>query len=75
VTAGDLVRGEDEGYEYERNISTVIIHEDYLPTRDINDIALVKLSKPLVFDEWIRPIDYQNEPIDYVGKVFLYYQW
>jgi len=73
VTAGDLDRGVDEGYEYERNVSEIIVHEDYQVDGHINDIALLKLSQPLVFDEWIRPIDYQNEPIDYTGIDALIY--
>lgn len=38
------------------NVSTIIHHPSYNPNTIANDIALLKLSSPVVFDNYIRPV-------------------
>lgn len=37
-------------------ISHVVLHPDYHKSNMTNDIALLKLKSPLIFNRWIRPI-------------------
>ncbi|XP_029383594.1 chymotrypsin-like protease CTRL-1 [Echeneis naucrates] len=39
-----------------RSVSTIIVHPDYNDTLFDNDIALMRLSNPLTFTDFIRPI-------------------
>jgi len=46
----------------------VIVHENYDSSVLSNDIALLKLSSGLnLTSERVKPIDYENEPSDYIG--------
>jgi len=48
------------------------VHENYTARIQLNDIALLKLSLGLnLTSERVRPIDYENEPSDYIGKVWI----
>lgn len=52
------------------NVSQIILHPKYYPVSLNNDIALIKLAKPVSFNNYIQPICLPsvNEKIQY-GKV------
>uniref|UniRef100_A0A671YDW1 Peptidase S1 domain-containing protein n=1 Tax=Sparus aurata TaxID=8175 RepID=A0A671YDW1_SPAAU len=44
------------GHEVNRTLSQIIVHPDYNNTLLNNDIALMKLSRPVFFTDYIRPV-------------------
>ncbi|XP_037107784.1 tryptase-like [Syngnathus acus] len=42
--------------EQRRNVARFIIHEDYSPVTNNNDIALLELASPVTFTDYIRPV-------------------
>ncbi|KAM3587582.1 uncharacterized protein V6R79_009513 [Siganus canaliculatus] len=64
VLAGkhDLDNPEERGQQTV-GVSLIVSHQDYnLQTKE-NDIALLKLKEPLVFNRFIRPIDVDMKPL------------
>lgn len=55
--------------------SSIITHRKYESFRAKNDIALCKLSKPLTFDDNIKPICIPSSGKDFVGKSALAMGW
>ncbi|XP_077589835.1 polyserase-2-like [Stigmatopora nigra] len=58
-TTAFLGRQSQRGYnphEIRRNIVAVIIHPDYDALRIDNDVALLRLSSPVTFNSFIRPV-------------------
>uniref|UniRef100_A0A4W6G6H9 chymotrypsin n=1 Tax=Lates calcarifer TaxID=8187 RepID=A0A4W6G6H9_LATCA len=53
---GRLTQSGSNVHEVSRTVSQVIIHPDYNNTLFNNDIALMKLSSPVSFTDYIRPI-------------------
>ena len=43
-------------HEVNRTVSQIIIHPDYNDDTINNDIALIKLSSPVTFTDYIRPV-------------------
>lgn len=60
VRVGDFkLNSQEDGIYVERNVSVVYRHADFGPQRlqpAVNDIALLKLSEPVVFTDYIKPI-------------------
>lgn len=45
----------DHGNEETYNVDTIIAHHKYMPETYLNDIALIKVSKPIKFSRFILP--------------------
>lgn len=56
VVAGDHNRDVNEGTEQVRDVSSVLVHPEYDDWWITNDIALMVLSEPLQFDDYVQPI-------------------
>jgi len=67
VIAGDHDQLENEGTEQVRNVTHLFLHEDYDSETNQNDIALMILSSPLVFNRYVQPIDYPKSPTEFSG--------
>lgn len=68
VTLGDHDRGsESEVVDEVIPVSKVIVHPQYNPTVFYNDIALLKLSKKVIFKSSIQPVCWPNA-LPYTGK-------
>ena len=53
--AHNIAKDEDSSWQI-RKISKLWPHEDYDSNEFTNDISLLKLSEPLVFNEFVQPI-------------------
>ncbi|XP_071319454.1 chymotrypsin-like protease CTRL-1 [Trachinotus anak] len=53
---GRLTQSGPNNEEMSRTVSQIIVHPDYNNTLFNNDIALMKLSSPVTFTEYIRPV-------------------
>ena len=53
--AHNIAKDEDSSWQV-RKISKLWPHEDYDSNEFTNDISLLKLSEPLVFNEFVQPI-------------------
>uniref|UniRef100_H2Y5M0 Peptidase S1 domain-containing protein n=1 Tax=Ciona savignyi TaxID=51511 RepID=H2Y5M0_CIOSA len=75
---GNYLNYEIDDEEKVVGFSRFFIHEEYDSTLLINDIALLKLSEPLVFNDFIKPVclpDY-NPGVPYVdGEAVLISGW
>ncbi|XP_069764926.1 acrosin-like isoform X3 [Narcine bancroftii] len=49
---------------YARPVAEVIKHENYNPDTEANDIALIKVTNPIVFTNYIQPVCLQNQRLD-----------
>jgi len=56
VVSGDHYLYLDDGTEQKVEIERIIKHESFNKPKYANDIALIKLKQPLVFDNFTRPI-------------------
>lgn len=45
----------DDGNEATHNVESIIAHNKYKPDTYLNDIALIKLQKPIKFSRFILP--------------------
>lgn len=50
----DIDRNNDE--EQLKDVSRIIVHPDYIKSALLNDIALLELSSPVIFSEYVRPV-------------------
>ena len=59
----DLRIDEDDGSEYKDfEIENIIVHPNYKPISNENDIALIKLTLEVEFTRFIRPACVWNKP-------------
>ncbi|XP_072921416.1 chymotrypsin-like elastase family member 2A [Hemitrygon akajei] len=49
---------------YARPVADVIKHENYNPDTESNDIALIKVTDPIVFTDYVQPVCLQNQRLD-----------
>ncbi|RZF43330.1 hypothetical protein LSTR_LSTR001591 [Laodelphax striatellus] len=56
IQAGVLRRFSFSPMEQTRRVSAVVMHEAYVRSVMQNDVALVRMAKPLRFNRWVRPI-------------------
>ncbi|RXG56518.1 Serine proteinase stubble, partial [Armadillidium vulgare] len=60
----------------ERNVKRVVVHKDFVAKTFDNDLALLELASPVVFDEHIIPICMPSDPHEnFVGKVGFVSGW
>lgn len=64
VVAGEYQLSMQEDSEQVREVQDVILHPQYDAVTYENDIAIVKLTEPLLFNEYVQPISLPPE-----GKV------
>ncbi|XP_071518607.1 trypsin-1-like isoform X2 [Panulirus ornatus] len=57
VVAGEYDLEVSSGDEQRRKVSALLLHEHYDDSTNTNDIALVKLAEPLVFNDVVKPIE------------------
>ncbi|KAL8190125.1 UNVERIFIED_CONTAM: hypothetical protein K2H54_040966 [Gekko kuhli] len=55
-TQGEHDRDDEDEAEQERRVAEIIIHEQYIPKKTDNDIALLRLDKPVNFTDYVVPI-------------------
>ncbi|XP_054615682.1 trypsin-3-like isoform X2 [Dunckerocampus dactyliophorus] len=68
--------GNNNDNEVERQVAEVIPHEDYSPVNNDNDVALVRLTEPVDFTDFIRPICLAAQDSDIpVGTDFIVTGW
>jgi len=56
VTVGELHRGVVEGSEQSIPVETIVVHEEFDLNTLQNDIALMKLKRPILFNAHVSPI-------------------
>ncbi|XP_072326965.1 acrosin-like isoform X2 [Scyliorhinus torazame] len=49
---------------YARPVAEVIKHENYNPDTESNDIALIKVTDPIVFTDFVQPVCLQYQKLD-----------
>ncbi|XP_041059061.1 acrosin-like [Carcharodon carcharias] len=49
---------------YARPVAEVIKHENYNPDTESNDIALIKVTDPIVFTDYVQPVCLQYQKLD-----------
>ncbi|XP_042191409.1 acrosin [Callorhinchus milii] len=49
---------------YARPVKEIIKHENYNPDTESNDIALIKVSEPVIFTNYVQPVCLQYEKLD-----------
>ncbi|XP_017557329.1 coagulation factor X [Pygocentrus nattereri] len=55
VILGEFDTLKREGHEARHEVDQVLVHMNYIPETYHNDIALIKLAKPITFTEFILP--------------------
>jgi len=60
VTVGEHHRGVTEGREQNIPVDKIILHENFTYKNLQNDIALMKLKRPIIFDAHVSPICLPN---------------
>lgn len=61
AVAGELEIDVIEGFEQTIHLSHFIQHEDFNGFTHSNDVALLRVSKPFVFNDFVQPIDLPPE--------------
>ena len=64
-----------EVWAVNRRVSKVIVHPSYNPTYWRNDIALMKLSAPITYSNYILPVCIPSESTSMVDKVSIATGW
>lgn len=57
VVLGEYDMEEVEGWERMKSVSMIVMHPDYDPFSHDNDIALIRLSSPVIYNDRIRPLN------------------
>ncbi|KAL7286311.1 hypothetical protein TKK_0019271 [Trichogramma kaykai] len=60
-----------ERTEQENLVEKIVVHENYSGKIGPNDIALLKLRSPLIFNEHVKPIDLPSKNSEVEGEVIL----
>ncbi|XP_076057350.1 trypsin-1-like [Oratosquilla oratoria] len=63
ITAGEHDLDKKEENEQSINVEKIILHEDYNPWRTTNDIALLKLAKPLTMNDYVKRIPLETDEV------------
>jgi secreted trypsin-like serine protease len=53
------------------NVKLIIKHPDYRPFKALNDIAIVKLLRPLIFEDTVQPIKIHTKKIKFPRKALV----
>ncbi|CAK6980425.1 uncharacterized protein LOC128354592 [Scomber scombrus] len=69
ITLGEFDVLVDDGTEVVRQVETIIAHNKYRPDTYHNDIALIKLTKPIKFSRYIVPACLPEQ--DFAEKVLM----
>lgn len=66
VIAGEHDLSITSGHEQTRTVVQALIHPEYYPAwgKNDNDIALLKLDRPVILNEWVQPITLAQMPAD-----------
>jgi len=64
IRAGEHDTRQSEGSEQNVVVKTVIPHPDYNPQTFDNDIALLELSQPVLFNNWVKPACLPTQDIE-----------
>ena len=77
VAVGEYQRSAASDVRQVRAVSLIKIHEDYVVGRrnDEKDIALLKLSTPITFNENVQPICAPDSSVDYTNRKVLTSGW
>lgn len=51
----NLARDNDGADPVDYGIDKIIVHPNYVKTKKYNDIALIRLSRSVQFNKWVRP--------------------
>ena len=70
VVAGDYIISQKDGTEQRRSVKRIIYHEAYINVTSGNDIALLELSEPLLYNDAVQPIPLPSKEQRATGKVF-----
>lgn len=71
IRVGEQDRETVEGTEVEINVEQVFRHEDYDPSTLNNDIAMLKLAKPVRFNKYVSPICLPKAKVPVGSKCFI----
>ena len=64
-----------EAWAVNRKVSKIIIHPSYTQTNSRNDIALMKLSAPITYSNYIIPVCIPTESASMAGKTAIATGW
>jgi len=64
VRVGEHDWHKNDGSERNHNVAQVFRHQDYDPRHLNNDIALLKLSTPVLFNKYVKPVCLPTEEVD-----------
>uniref|UniRef100_T1IP94 DNA topoisomerase 2 n=1 Tax=Strigamia maritima TaxID=126957 RepID=T1IP94_STRMM len=67
-----VIVGAEGRYDFratKHRVAEIIRHPNYLPNKTHDDIALLRLAKPVSYTERVHPICLPKESDDYVGKM------
>ena len=67
AVAGEHRLDEIEGKEQERRVIKTVIHPDYKPGAIYNDIAIVQVSEPFIFNDFVSPVKLPLPQLDIVS--------
>lgn len=67
IVAGENQLKVDEGTEQARNVTSIVLHENYDSNTAANDISLLKVSTPLTFDSYVAAIPIPNQEQSFSG--------
>jgi len=71
IVVGEQDRQTEEGSEAEYYVEKIIPHKGYDPYELDNDIAMIKLSKPVAFNRYVSPVCLPNANIPVGSKCFI----
>ncbi|XP_022921220.1 serine protease filzig [Onthophagus taurus] len=71
----DISGNKEEKVPLSRNIKRVIVHRQYDPNTFANDLALLELDQPVIFDKHIIPICLPREGEDFTGRMATVTGW
>jgi len=57
------IQDAENPYEQRISVASVMMHEKYA-TDDLFDIAILRLNRPLVFNDYVQPVCIPSTPVD-----------